>query len=265
MAIQPTQPQTIGGVLDTAFQLYKASITSVLPLCLLLALAGSAPSIYMLVSGVGSDPFAALAAMSDPLYWLTYVLSLVATLWLMAALYLKEHAVAVGEEMALGAALQSALRFILPMILMTICFVLAVGIGTVLLIIPGLILLVSLMLATNLIVFEHKGPIAALTGSHRLVWGNWWRTAAIVTVGFFVLFVIYMAAGLIIGILAPAIVMGADSPMLFATLSGVAVVVLINLLVTPFYIGLLIAIYWDLKLRKEGGDLASRVGALNPA
>jgi hypothetical protein len=33
----------------------------------------------------------------------------------------------------------------------------------------------------------------------------------------------------------------------------------------PFYIGLFLAIYWDLKLRKEGGDLAARVGSLNPA
>ena len=35
MSIQPAQPQTIGGVLDTTFQLYKASIVKMIPLSLL--------------------------------------------------------------------------------------------------------------------------------------------------------------------------------------------------------------------------------------
>ena len=47
--------------------------------------------------------------------------------------------------------------------------------------------------------------------------------------------------------------------------SGLLIGVLMNLLMTPFYISLAVAIYWDLKLRKDGGDLAARVGALNPA
>ena len=47
--------------------------------------------------------------------------------------------------------------------------------------------------------------------------------------------------------------------------SALLIFVLLSLLITPFYISLAIAIYWDLKLRKDGGDLAARVGALNPA
>ena len=41
--------------------------------------------------------------------------------------------------------------------------------------------------------------------------------------------------------------------------------VLMTFVVTPFYVALLLAVYWDLKLRKEGGDLASRVAALGAA
>ena len=48
-------------------------------------------------------------------------------------------------------------------------------------------------------------------------------------------------------------------------MSVLLIVVFMSLLLTPFYISLGIAIYWDLKLRKDGGDLAARVGALNPA
>jgi hypothetical protein len=35
--------------------------------------------------------------------------------------------------------------------------------------------------------------------------------------------------------------------------------------VTPFSTAVMIALYWDLKLRKEGGDLAARVNALSAA
>jgi hypothetical protein len=100
------------------------------------------------------------------------------------------------------------------------------------------------------------------------VWGNWWRTAAILAVGFIVVFVIYMAASLVIGVLVPLLVLGggdAESVLLITLISSLLIGVLMSLLITPFYISMLLAIYWDLKLRKDGGDLAARVGALSPA
>jgi hypothetical protein len=39
----------------------------------------------------------------------------------------------------------------------------------------------------------------------------------------------------------------------------------IQIVLSPFYCALILAIYYDLKVRKEGGDLAARVGALNTA
>jgi hypothetical protein len=149
------------------------------------------------------------------------------------------------------------------LLVLTVLLVLAIGIGCVLLLIPGLILMVSLMLSWNLAVLEKKGPVAALTGSHNLVWGNWWRTAAILTVGFIIVFVLYMAAGLVMGVVAG--VLGHNDPLFATMVSGLLVGVLMSLVVTPFYVAMMIAIYWDLKLRKEGGDLAARVGALGTA
>jgi hypothetical protein len=148
-----------------------------------------------------------------------------------------------------------------------ILFGIALTIGLILLIIPCLILMVSLALCFNIALLEDKGPVDSLTESHRLVWGNWWRTAAILTVGFIIIFVIYLIAGMIIGVITPLVVLGGgtDNVLLISLVSGLLVGVLMSLLVTPFYISLAIAIYWDLKLRKDGGDLAARVGALNAA
>jgi hypothetical protein len=153
------------------------------------------------------------------------------------------------------------------LIVMMLLFGIAVTIGLVLLLVPGFILMVSLGLCYNTALFENRGPVEALSESHRLVWGNWWRTAAILTVGFIIIFVMYMVAGLITGVLTPILVLGGGSEnvLLLSTISGWLIGLFINVLVMPFYIALPISVYWDVKLRKDGGDLAARVGALNPA
>ena len=146
MAIQPVQPQSIGGVLDTSFQFYKASIAKVWPLCLLLALASALPSAYLIAQGQGlDDPFAMIAAMSNVKYWLTYIVSVLISLCAMGALYQLTNAIGTGTEMTLGQALQGALGRTLILFVTMLLFGLAIVVGTILLVIPGLILMVSLL------------------------------------------------------------------------------------------------------------------------
>jgi hypothetical protein len=265
--MQPTQPQTIGGVLDTSFQLYKASVVKVWPLCLLLAIGGSVPSIYLISKGVAgtTDPFATLAAMQDSGYWLSNLVSLTISLVAMGALYLRMNAISTGADVGLGAALQGSLERFLILFLSMVLFIIALFVGFLLLIVPGLILMISLMLSFNLVLLERKGPVDALVSSHKLVWGNWWRTLIILTVGFLLVFVIYLAVGMAVGLVMPLLLLGSGDAFLYATLTVVAVSGIASLIVTPFYIALVLATYWDLKLRKEGGDLAARIGALGAA
>jgi hypothetical protein len=268
MAIQPAQPQSIGGVLDTAFQLYKVSLVRALPLTLLLVIASSPASIYMMMHGAlgSSDPFAMLTLMRSSGYWLALCATYLGVLWMSAALLLKMSAIGADGDLSVGAALQNALGRVLYLFLMMILLFIVLAIGYVLLLVPGIILTVSLALCFNVAVLENKGPIDSLTGSHRLVWGHWWRTTAILSVGFVVIMVIYFVVILLVGVVAGVMASGSGENL--ALLSGVFGIVISDLLsvvVTPFYVALVIATYWDLKLRKEGGDLAARVGALNPA
>jgi hypothetical protein len=267
MAIQPTQPQSIGGVLDTSFQLYKASVAKVWPLSLLLAISGSLPFLYLIVKGgnIGTDPMAAVALLGDGQYWLTNLLVVLISLVAMAALFVRTNAIGVDSETSMGDALQFALGRFLLLFANLILFSIALMIGFVLLIIPGFILMVSLMLSFSLVVLERKGPFEALVGSHNLVWGNWWRTTAILTVGFIILFVLYLAVSMLLSLTMPIVGLRFGDPFLYALISSSIISMLITLIATPYYISLLLAIYWDLKLRKEGGDLAARVGALGTA
>jgi len=267
MAIQPAQPQSIGGVLDTGFQLYKASVGVVWPLCLLLIVAGSPPTIYIAITGgsaalAPTDMTAMLGPMMRPGYALTNLLSLLLSMWVFGALFLKMQSIAVNAELGIGAALQAAVRRAPWMLVMTLLLIIAPMAGFMLLVVPGLILSVSLMLGWAVLMLEHKGPVDSLTASHRLVWGHWWRTAAILTVGFIVLFVIYLAVGTLVGAVLPLVAGSMEDLVVYTLISVFAVSIVVNLLVTPFYVALMLAIYWDLKLRKEGGDLAARVSAL---
>lgn len=267
MAIQPTQPQTIGGVLDTSFQLYKASLPHVWLLCLLMTIGSMLPSIYLVVKGVGfaASPLMMLSAFQDPQYLLANLVSLLVTLVTVGAMYLRTNAVGTDTPMGLGESVQISLGRLIVLFFTMMLLGAAVAIGLALLLIPGVILMVSLLLAFNLVLFERKGPIDALTGSHSLVWGNWWRTSAILTVGIIVLMVIYFAMGMLIGILMPIVGLRGEDTLMFAAISTLLIGGLVGLLVTPFYVALAVSIYWDLKLRKEGGDLVARVGALGTA
>lgn len=290
MSLQPTQPQSIGGVLDTTFQLYKASLVKLLPLSLLMAVANSPPSIYAFARGAFTntgDATAMLATFTSAGYWLAVLAGWIGVTWMSAAGTVKSASIGAGDEVSVGTALQRSLvrlpwlmiSLIIYIVLVailagiaTVPFVFmrgvnltSIAIGTVLAI-PCLIVLVSLILFVPSCLFDNKGPIGALTGSHRLVWGNWWRTLAILTVGAFIIVVFYMIAAMLIGAVLPFVVLGGgNDAILVGMLSGLLIGVLVSLLLTPFYFAMFMCLFWDLKLRKEGGDLAARVGALDPA
>jgi hypothetical protein len=48
--------------------------------------------------------------------------------------------------------------------------------ATMLLIIPGIILAVTLMFSFILVIVENQSVLQTMISSHRLVWGRWWHT-----------------------------------------------------------------------------------------
>ena len=147
----------------------------------------------------------------------------------------------------------------LPLLGCFICYVLAVVVGSVLLLVPGLILMLSLMFAPYMIVVERRGVFACLKDSHALVWGNWWRTAAILSIAGFILMAGYMLFALALGIVFVAGSGGGgagEQSLTQAVLSG-----LFNGVLTPFFYAMTLAVYYDLRLRRDGWDLAAKIEA----
>jgi hypothetical protein len=257
MYSKPTSPQSIGQVLDGSFRLTTAVFGRTWIFALLSGISAYAATAYQLTRG--GSLAESLTAPQDAIYWTLYGLGLLGSILFYSAIYLRVDSIASGAEPGSGA-LATALRRLPLLIVMIILTMLVLVLGFVLLIVPGLILIVSLALAMPILLLEDKGPIASLLSSHRLVWGHWWRTTAILTVGGIIIFVLYVILGVIAAAVAPMLAGGEAA---FAAMISMFIVLAVaGILIAPYFAALMLCIYWDLKLRKEGGDLAARAEAV---
>lgn len=134
-------------------------------------------------------------------------------------------------------------------------FMLAVMVGYVLLIIPGLILTISLSLCFYIFLLEKTGVVASLKRSHELVWGNWMRTMVVFSVGGIIVLIFYFIIGAVAGLAA------------FGTTTNAEVAInlisaVLSPLVQPYFIALCLVVYHDVHLRKEGDDLSTELDSL---
>jgi hypothetical protein len=129
------------------------------------------------------------------------------------------------------------------------------------LVVPGLYLMVALSLAWLILLIEHRGPIAAAKRSVHLVRGNWWRSLLVLTVATMAALVFYLVAFLILG--AALQIAGTNDVAMF-TATSVVVLVALGAIGAPFYGAMLYALHGDLRLRREGTDLASRLSGAAP-
>lgn len=280
MFTMPTAPRSIGGVLDDTFQLYRRSFWAVWPLAVLgvvLSFAALGVGSWSALAAMASnDSTALLGAVTAPGFWIGIVLSLVVAMWLYGAQLLRANAIAQGESLGFGAALGRGLAIMPAILLATVVYFLVLGVAFVLpvagalmpgvwarvlailiLCVPFLFLCVTYYFYPAAIAVDDTGPLAGLGRSRSLVRGHWWRATAILTVGFIILMVVYFSAGIVAGLLT--------IPIRDVIANAVASQILNAFLTTaiaPLFPVLSLAAYYDLKLRRFGGDLEQRVDGL---
>jgi uncharacterized membrane protein len=147
-----------------------------------------------------------------------------------------------GRPIDLGEALRVALSRLLPIIGVAICVSVGVFLGSLLLVVPGLILLTMWYVATPVCVVEQKGPLSSMGRSSELTKGHRWKI-------FGMLLLVIIG-----GIIVSAILLGV------LALAGSAVLeILGNLLWNgvwgAFYATFAVVTYHDLRVAKEGVDV----------
>jgi len=157
-----------------------------------------------------------------------------------------QHARA-GTTSSVGETLSSVTPVLLTLILNGILKGIAVGIGFVLLIIPGIILATMWAVTAPSIVVERSGIIDAFGRSWELVRGNFWPVLG----AFVVAYLILIAAGIIAGIIGVAI----------GLIATIILVILFSAFAAPVIAVVSAVIFFDL----GGGETAAAPAAPPPA
>jgi hypothetical protein len=252
----PTAPQTIGGVLDTGFRLYRACLASTFLFSVVAAFV-AAPLNRMARSVDVTAP--AEGALGSLLLGL--LVAVVVSLVFYGGIIARIAALADGRVLSAADALGAGLRRGPALLGAYICYLLAVFVGVLLFIVPGVIVAVSLLFGRFGVVTESRGPVEGLLHSRNLVRGHWWRTTGVLTVSGIILISLTMLLSLLSTIpilMNPDIVL---DPGVFPWYVDYLVSPLLSGLFTPLWCALLLAVLFDLKIRHEGGDLAARIAA----
>ena len=297
MYTRPTEPRSIGGVLDDGLRLWRDSLPKTWPLALLAQLVVAVPLLVLaskfpgLMSTTPTRPFspasaadtqAILALFKSPATWLAYLVMLILSVVCYTAIVLRVAGVAANSGLSLGGSLASALRLLPRLLLQLLLFFIAIflagiamallaGIGAalaggakaVMAIIPVIILLVILFVfgrvffASMVLMLDDAGAAESIGISWRLTRGNWWRCAGLLLV----LFIIGLVFTLVVGFVSAAIGAALGKGLLATGVSQL-VSIIASAALGSLYPAVLTAILYDLKLRKQGGDLLGRVDAL---
>jgi hypothetical protein len=265
MYTRPASPQSIGGVLDDAVRLYRESFVKTLPLSIAANVAIALPSLLLSRPPDRAIPHdlqavlqALLESISSPGYWLAYLICSLAYAAIYVALIVTVNEIASGRRADLPAALRKGVERLPSMLGAFILFGLMVGVGFILLVIPGIYLWGALQLTFFPLILDRERVGASIGISRRLVKGHWWRATTIISV----IIVMSIVLEMIVAFLA-ALPIGL---LRWQPQGGIAIVQIVNILTSSLVMALPVAgglaLYHDLRLRSDGSDLAARMETL---
>lgn len=257
------EPQPVGGILDSGFKLFKASAKRVIPITYLGALSGAIWGWILQTTMLANLAETGQLSFDVPVVITAYILMIVIGTILMATAIIRIDTVYLGEELSFGNALLAGSKRAPAVFGASLIYMLAILGGSILLLIPGIFLSVSLAFAFYAAAADKKGPMVSIKYSYGLVKGNWWRTAGLLTIIFIIAFVFYIAVGFVVGILAVA--GDPESSLQPSILADVIIVPIVTCVISAMLYCLGYAVYQDLRLRKEGSDLAERIESLEQA
>jgi len=260
MFVKASAPRTIGGVLDDAIGLYRQALPRVWPLTLASALATGIPGIVFGLQIVNAGQDGALwmlRAVKSPSIWLVYVLLTLSYLLLQGALVSALNAAATRDDVSLGDALGVGCSLLGRLFVVSLLLSLIVGVGLLLFIIPGVYLAGIYQLTVVALVVERTTIMQSFSVSAGLIKGYWWRSGMIVSVAIIIILIFSLIGGVVNAVAAR--LFGAGG---WGLVIGQGFAMAVNVALIPLLPCSLLAMYYDLKLRHEGGDLADRVAAI---
>ena len=153
-----------------------------------------------------------------------------------------------GVRATFGQSLAASLRVVLPLIGLSLLWAFGVGIGFILLVVPGVILLMMWAVAVPALVVERHGVIDAFSRSAELTKGARWKILGLCLV----LIVIYWLLAIVVGIIG----LGMFNPALngFA-ITNVIGSIIVGTIFNTIWGTVQPSLYVELRQWKEGGSI----------
>ena len=240
------RPLALGEILDVAFGLYRGLFVPLLVITLATSAIPVALSVYIEAAGG--------ALLNLPLYFTALLLNVVFGAIASAAATFVVSENYMGRSLSAGGAFARAAPYIGRLVVLGLLMGFVVGLGTLLLIVPGIILFTGLSLATPAMVIEGlDAPTTAMGRSWALTRGHRGKLFG----ALFTVFVLILLPMIALGGFAAA---AGDATMLSPRASAMALVwlaaaSLVQILIYPLLYCVLTVAYYDLRVRKEAFDL----------
>jgi hypothetical protein len=194
----PSPAGNVSYVLETATQLFRATLLKCLPLAMVVLLCAEVPNLYWLASG---HPLAH-GWPSDRTYWALSIIAAAVMLYVASAVMLQQRSLASGVRLSTVTALRAAARRLPSVLLTWVLAYLSLVVGLTLLILPGLFLFVCYLIMLPVVLFEQRNPYIVLVRCVLLIRPYWWKTLAALVIAILVVLVFVLAFGAILGILS---------------------------------------------------------------
>jgi hypothetical protein len=208
----------LSGVLGEAWRMYRAHAAHFLAIAFVIYVAAAIVEALLGLAGV----FGALLAL---------IVELFAAFLVQATLIKAVQDVRDGRaDLSIGATVSAATPYIWPVAAASILAGIAITIGLILIIVPGLWLITIWAVIIPVIVIEGTGALASFGRSRQLVRGHGWHVFGTLVLVFVILLVVDLILGLIFAALPVVLRSG-----LGAVISGTLVAPFLALVVTLIY------------------------------
>ncbi|MDQ1517609.1 MAG: hypothetical protein QOE80_3439 [Actinomycetota bacterium] len=264
MLVPDLRPLSVGEIIDVAIKIWRRHLSTlarivfvvVAPVQVLAALVTasvtSTDAVFNRVDEAGNPSIDthALAAWVAGLVT-AQTLSALAFLIASAAVLRAVSVAYLGGTPDWRDSLKAATSRLRSLIWLGLLLAIGLGLSAVALLIPFIWLGVSWSIAFPVLIAEGERGTGALRRSFRLVRGRWWPTFGALALGFMFQFFV----GLVFGIPLSLLAQRWDSGSVAAIAVRTVVSVISSVITTPFMSAVLVLIYFDLRVRKEGFDL----------